>query len=177
MGGEKHFSDKKFCHGTYKMVNRDRLEQQILANLDKKLILVISCAGSGKTTLISKAIESSKLKYIWFPLETSDQEISIFLSHFISKVRAHYPHFFKDFEKKTMSIGEDHFEPPTLVASRFVNELKTHLTRRLIIALDNYEVVNNSSATNLILDHIIRDAPNHFTFIVCSTQTPSVVSQ
>ncbi|MGB7575749.1 MAG: hypothetical protein WBN53_18025, partial [Thermodesulfobacteriota bacterium] len=118
------------------VIKRDRLEHQIIANLHKKLILVISQAGSGKTTLIESAIQSSGIDHVWYSLETSDQEISSFLHHFVCKVQTYCPRFFKTFQKKLTS-SEGNVQPGVM-ASLMVNEFKQHLAsrKRLVIILD-----------------------------------------
>ena len=156
------------------VIKRDRLEHQILANLHKKLILVISQAGSGKTTLIESAIQSSGIDHVWYSFETSDQEISSFLHHFVSKVQTYCPKFFKTFQKKLIS-NEGNVQPG-VIASLMVNEFKQHLAsrKRLVIILDNYEVVNGSFPINQIFDHTLKHLPSSVTFILCCTQMPNL---
>ena len=156
------------------VIKRDRLEHQIIANLHKKLILVISHAGSGKTTLIDSAIASSGVDHVWYSFETSDQEISFFLDHFVSNVQTYCPKFFKTFEKKLIS-SEGNIQPG-VIASLMVKEFKQHLAsrKRLVIILDNYEVVNRSFPINQIFDHTLKHLPSYVTFILCSTQMPNL---
>jgi DNA-binding SARP family transcriptional activator/tetratricopeptide (TPR) repeat protein len=156
------------------VIKRDRLEHQIIANLHKKLILVISHAGSGKTTLIESAIASSGVDHVWYSFETSDQEISSFLHHFVPKVQTYCPKFFKTFQKKLISSKGN--VQPGIMASLMVNEFKQHLAsrKRHVIILDNYEVVNSSFPINQIFDHTLKHLPNFVTFILCSTQMPNL---
>lgn len=157
------------------IVGRERLECQIRENLDKKLILITSHAGSGKTTLISSVLESLKAPHLWYSLDPSDKEISLFLYHFFSKIQASSPGFAKNFEKKLLS-DKGQIGPPTLLASLFVNELKQHVTKekRLIIVLDNYEVVSSSPIIKPFLEYVLNKMPHSVTFILSGSQTPNV---
>jgi ATP/maltotriose-dependent transcriptional regulator MalT/DNA-binding SARP family transcriptional activator len=161
--------------GSKNIVRRERLECQIRENLDKKLILITSQAGSGKTTLISSVLGSVKVPHIFYSFDTSDKEIPSFLYHFFSKIQASSPGFAKNFEKKLIS-DKGQIGPPTLSASLFVNELKQHFTKekRLIIVLDNYEAVNSSLIINQFLEYIFKKMPPPVTFILSSSQSPNI---
>jgi ATP/maltotriose-dependent transcriptional regulator MalT/DNA-binding SARP family transcriptional activator len=158
------------------IVRRERLECQIRENLDKKLILITSQAGSGKTTLISSILESVKVPPIFYSFDTSDKEISSFLYHFFSKIQVTASGFAKKFEKKKQLCDKDQIGPPTLLASLFVDELKQHLGRgkRLIIVLDNYEAVNSSLIINQFLEYVLKKMPPSLTFILSSSQSPNI---
>jgi len=157
------------------IVRRERLECQIRENLNKKLILITSQAGSGKTTLISRVLESLKLPHIFYSFDPSDKEISSFLYHFFSKIQDSSPGFAKNFEKKLLS-DKAQIGPPTLLASIFVNELKQHLGRekRLIIVLDNYEAVNSSLIINQFLKNTLKNLPPSVTFLLSGSQIPNI---
>ena len=174
----KSFSNQKLKSNpatNKSLIRRKRLEQKIQANLDKKLILVISHAGSGKTTLISSLIESLRVDHIWYSLDNSDQEIASFIYYLASQLQHNYPTVFKGFERKFISSGS-HIEPPALLASRFANEFGQCLSsdKRFIIVLDNYEVVNKSVIINQFLDHAVKSLPRCVTIILCSTQVPNM---
>ncbi|OGP95599.1 MAG: hypothetical protein A2157_10205, partial [Deltaproteobacteria bacterium RBG_16_47_11] len=171
----KHLLNQKVNHIVNpKIVRRERIERLIRDNLKKKLILVISHAGSGKTTLISSILESLKDLHIWYSFDTSNKEISSFLYHFFSKIQVNSPGFAKNFEKKLLS-DKGQIGPPPLLASFFVNELKQYFAKekRVLIVLDNYEVVNSSLIINQFLDYTLKNLPRSVTFILCSSQTPN----
>lgn len=175
IGMKSHLNSKVNPIMNQNIVRRERLECQIRENLDKKLILITSQAGSGKTTLISSVLESLRAPHLWYSLDPSDKEISSFLYHFFSKIRASSPGFAKNFEKKLLS-DKGQIGPPTLLASLFVNELKQHVTKetRLIIVLDNYEVVSSSPIIKPFLEYVLNKMPHSVTFILSSSQTPNV---
>ena len=69
-------------------VHRSRLLAQLKASLDRKLTLVSSPAGFGKTTLLSEFAHDCDRPVAWFSIDAEDDDPVRFMSYLIASLES-----------------------------------------------------------------------------------------
>lgn len=136
---------------------RKRLHH-LLADIPKKpLTTIVAGAGYGKTTLIAQAARHFNLKTTWYRLDSSDSNVTIFLSYLTAGLRKHFPKFGY---KTLRNLSKDQSLSGDLKAllTIFLNELESIDEKNLIIIFDDYHTVQCNhevkSCLNFLLTHI-----------------------
>ncbi len=100
-----------------KILRRQRLINLLQENLDKKLILVCADAGYGKTTLLAQFCAELDRTYLFYDLDTSDNDIATFFNYLVAGIQQCY----SGFGQRTKSVI-----PQTrnieIIVGTFINE-------------------------------------------------------
>ncbi len=168
-----------------KILRRARLLNLLKENLDKKLILICADAGYGKTTLLAQLCEELDKPYVFYDLDSSDNDIATFFNYLVAGIQRHYP----DFGKRTRGVL-----PQTrnieIIVGTFINEFWEHFPRRtsqngdssaapqndkredFYIILDDYHHLQQNKEIGKALDYLLRHIPSNLHLIISSRSTP-----
>src|SRR5687767_13535501 len=75
------------------LLSRPRLTDRLLANLSYPLTLVTANAGSGKTTLVADFLRTHKRQFVWYQLDHTDADPSVFLGYLAFGIQQLVPGF------------------------------------------------------------------------------------
>jgi LuxR family maltose regulon positive regulatory protein len=149
------------------LVPRPRLIECLNAGLSSNLTLLCAPAGFGKTTLLVEWLEMTKYQSAWLTLEHSDNEISAFVHALTSTLRTVFP----DACPATVSLLQARqFPPPDRVAFLLLNDL-ADLSVDMVLVLDEYHVINNSSIHRL-LELLISQLPPQVHLLLATRVDP-----
>lgn len=154
---------------------RERLLSLIHANLDKRLISVVSGAGYGKTTLMAQLLERGQLPAMYLSLEASDGDLDVFVGYLLSGLRRLVG------SRITTAIGQSLLSSlerlqkglswragPAAFVADLINILSTHHSDDLYIILDDYHWLSPQSGVHTLIDFLVDRMPSHLHLIVCS---------
>lgn len=153
-------------------LRRSRLLKLLKENMDRKLILLNSAAGYGKTTLISQFLAEIKIPYIFYHLEQTDSELNVFLSYLTVGIKMSYPEFGKRTENilHTLKYPNKYLE---IIVGTFINEFVEQVPKDLLIILDDYHNIDPSTQISQVLNYLFSHAPPSIHFIISTRQTPN----
>jgi len=66
------------------MLSRTHLLEKLSAGKQRRLILIVGQAGSGKTSLASQWIRHEGLNSVWYSLDENDNESDLFLRYLLT---------------------------------------------------------------------------------------------
>ena len=75
------------------LLSRTRLTDRLLANLSHPLTLVTANAGSGKTTLVADFLRTHQRQFVWYQLDHTDADPTMFLGYLAFGIRQQVPNF------------------------------------------------------------------------------------
>lgn len=124
-------------------VPRPRLIARLEAGLARKLTLVSTQTGSGKTTILSEWLTQKKHSVAWVSLDESDNEHARFISYMMAALRA----LDIGLEERIQAVllaqeqGNSIESPMAALLNEFARVPAVH--RPVILALDDYHVIRN----------------------------------
>ena len=153
---------------------RERLVSLLGDNIEKKLILINAGAGYGKTTLLSQFIAQVKTPSVFYHLETSDSEITIFLSYLTAGLRRIYPRFGRRTRTLLSALAYPHGRIDMIMGT-FINEIVENISGELLITLDDYHNVDPSIGIDGVLNYFLSHAPANVHLIIATRQKPNLL--
>jgi len=133
---------------------RPRLMDLLNGGMDKTLTLVSAPAGYGKTTLVSRWLNETRILSAWLSLDVGDNDPIRFLQYLIAAIQSVSPGIGKDL------IGMFHGTQPAQyenVVNLLANELAA-ISGPLVLVLDDFHVINSEAVLNIIY-HLVEHLP------------------
>lgn len=149
------------------IVSRSRLLKRIDRGLNGKLTLVCAPAGFGKTTLVSEWVSRSGLPVAWVSLDPFDDDFFRFWNCVIASIDQHVSGFWHKMSQ-ALNEAKPSFFHPFIV--QFLNELCGY-TGRLVVVLDDYHVLRNSSIHSSV-GYFLERMPEHVHWLILSRSYP-----
>ncbi len=155
------------------VVARERLLGELNKHRSAKLIAIVAGAGYGKSTLAAEFLQRAGTPFVWYQLEDTDSDLSVFISYLAAGIRDIH----SGFGKKNLPHSDsamDVTEQSKAILSTFLWELDELVGEELFVVLDDFHLVNDSvqitGAMDFLLDHML---PN-LHFIVLSRSALSL---
>jgi LuxR family maltose regulon positive regulatory protein len=148
-------------------VPRQRLLEMLSHHRDLPLILLSAPAGYGKTTLISSWLQACDCPSAWLSLDKEDNDLRVFLTYFVSAVRAMFP----DALQETGDLLNAHVLPPlSVLTASLANDLDM-IEQDFILAMDDFHLVEDRSVHALLSD-LLRHPPTRMHLVVVGRRDP-----
>ena len=150
-------------------ISRDALDAGLEEGIGLPLTIVCAPAGYGKSTLISRWLETSGAPSAWLSLDNSDNDIRVFLTYFVAALRT----VSAEACKETFSIINAESLPPLpSIATQLSNDLE-ELDERLILVLDDYHRIRDNNI-NFVLDSLLEHPSRNLHLVILSRRDPAL---
>jgi ATP/maltotriose-dependent transcriptional regulator MalT/two-component SAPR family response regulator len=160
-------------------ISREHLTERLRASLDRRLILISAPPGYGKTTLLAEfaaRAASTGAPLLWYQLDQADSDPAVFLAYLtegLRQIMSAAPHdvgqSFGAAARALINSADPH--PPERILTVLINELAQTLAQDLIIVLEDYHLVTNSTVHTLT-DMLIECAPPGLHLIISARSDP-----
>jgi LuxR family transcriptional regulator, maltose regulon positive regulatory protein len=154
------------------LLSRPRLTDRLLANLSYPVTLVTANAGSGKTTLVADFLRTHKRQFVWYQLDHTDADPSVFLGYLGFGIKQHVPGFgdamFSYLHEATGELAQH----PERAVDVFLNEVLERVEQQLIVVLDDYHHLGSDTAVHVVLDRLLAYLPDVLHIIIISREMP-----
>jgi LuxR family transcriptional regulator, maltose regulon positive regulatory protein len=162
------------------LFSRARLLNLINEDYNKKLVLIASPAGYGKTTLVLDYLRTASISYAWVNIsENIDHVYSLYYT-IIFALKEINPSFGED----TLNLLNSHLEKNkfnknikeaindiTLTLSR---ECGTYFINRTALVLDDYHHIEGIEHKDYLTDSLIKKLPSAMQLVITSRQLPDL---
>lgn len=154
------------------LLSRPRLTERLLANLVHPITLVTANAGSGKTTLVADFLRTHNRPFVWYQLDHTDADPSVFLGYITFGLRQVLPDFGDAiFSYLHESAGEVALHPDRAV-DILLNEILERAEQQLILTLDDYHHLGDDTPVHGLMDRLIAYLPDVLHVVMISRETP-----
>ena len=150
---------------------RPRLIERLHANLALPVTLVTANAGSGKTTLIADFLRKQERPYVWYQLDHTDADPTVFLGYLTYGIQQRIPNFGEmmfAYLQQTQELAQE----PKLAADVLLNEILEGVEQKLIVVLDDYHHLGAETPVHAVLDRLIAYLPDVIHVIIISRDIP-----
>jgi LuxR family maltose regulon positive regulatory protein len=150
---------------------RPRLSERLQANLALPVTLVTANAGSGKTTLVADFLRKQERPYVWYQLDHTDADPTVFLGYLTYGIQQRIANFGETmlaYLQQTQQLAQQ----PTLAADVLLNEILEGVEQKLIVVLDDYHHLGNDTPVHAVLDRLIAYLPDVIHVIIISRDIP-----
>jgi len=156
-----------------KMTERERLYPMMAEILTKRLTTVIAGAGFGKTTLIAQAAERLNTKTLWYRLDSSDKDFTTFIGYLIAGLQDYDARFGEKTCQRIAQAQVIHREREAILRA-FLNELESMITKTLLIILDDYHSIAESTEVRETISFLLENIPASIHLILISRIDPGL---
>lgn len=148
-------------------VGRFSLLAALDAGAERKLIVVATAAGFGKTTLLADWSSRRVEQIGWLSLDKGENDPVRFLSYLIAAVQTRHPQIGQGLLAALQSP-----QPPSIenALNSFLNQLTT-VPDRLFLILDDYHVIENH-AIHAALSFLLEHLPPQLTIVLLTRTDP-----
>src|ERR1700730_3659870 len=154
------------------LLSRPRLTDRLLANLSYPLPLVTANAGSGKTTLVADFLRTHKRQFVWYQLDHTDADPSVFLGYLGFGIKQLIPGFGEAMFSYLQEAAGEVAQHPERAVDVFLNEVLERVEQQLILVLDDYHHLGPDTAVHAVLDRLLAYLPDVLHVIMISREMP-----
>lgn len=152
-----------------KTVLRPRLIKRLNEGLHRKLTLISTPAGFGKTTLISEWLASCERPAAWLSLDEGDNDPTRFLTYLIAALQTIAPRI----GEGVLGVLQVPQPPPTeSILSALLNEMTTDLGN-FVLVLDDYHAIDGK-AVDIALTFVLEHQPPHMHLVIATREDPDL---
>lgn len=149
------------------MVRRPALIEQLSQGLQRKLTVLTTPAGYGKTTLLSQWAAQASVPVVWLTLDQRDNEPKRFFSYLIAAIQQQYPEYGHELQAllDVTETPEPDFILPLLIADWAA------ISAEFALVLDDYQAIEAPpihQALAFLLEHL----PEHIHLFMGSRFVP-----
>ena len=154
------------------LLSRPRLTDRLLANLSYPLTLVTANAGSGKTTLVADFLRTHKRQFVWYQLDHTDADPSVFLGYLGFGIQQLVPGFGEAMFSYFHEAAGELAQHPERAVDVFLNEVLDRVEQQLILVLDDYHHLGAETGVHAVLDRLLAYLPDVLHVIIISREMP-----
>lgn len=149
------------------ILSRGRLNDLFIELLDHKLIVVTSPPGYGKTSLLVDIARQHELPFCWFSLDSLDQDMQRFATHFIASSERRFPGFGEQSKAAIQAIDGGDFSLDRLVTT-IANDVNQSIREHFVIVLDDYHLVDESEQINSFINRFVQCVDENCHLVILS---------
>ncbi len=156
-------------------LRRPRLMDRLRASLAKRVTLVLAGPGYGKTSLLSRFLQESAETSVWYSLDRSDGDPSVFFRYLVEGVARHVP----EFGRRSEGLWEGlRFRPEEAerLADIFIGDAEMSLGGRIVLVLDGVQHLEASEPCVRVLRRLVARLPESLHLILAGRSLPDLGS-
>jgi ATP/maltotriose-dependent transcriptional regulator MalT len=162
------------------LLSRTRLLNLIKQNQDKRLIVVCSPVGYGKTTLVLDYLNKMSIKFAWVNVSENIDHIYSFYKYIFTALQKLHPEFglhsikLLDSYLEKNKFHKDLPESVIDITQTFCKEFKKYFTEKTALILDDYHHVEAVKWKDYAIDVLLKNIPDNLQLIITSRQLPEL---
>lgn len=154
------------------LLERPRLTDKLSANLQSPMTLVAADAGCGKTTLIADFIRNQPRPAIWYQLDHTDADPTVFLGYVASGIRNLVPDFGDAIFQYLAEVNEDIARFPERAVDLLINEILQSVEQPFVLVLDDYHHIGRETVVHRLVDRLLQYASDLIHIIITTRDIP-----
>lgn len=149
------------------LVHRERLLRALDHSRSSKLTTVVAGAGYGKSTLVTEFLNTRGLRYVWYQLDESDRDLSVFLSYLVTAIGDVEGGFGAETLERLRS-SENAPQERRSILTAFISEVDRALAGDVFVVLDDFQELGDGGTVGPALEFMCCHIPENLHFIILS---------
>jgi LuxR family maltose regulon positive regulatory protein len=154
------------------LLSRPRLTERLLANLAHPVTLVAANAGSGKTTLVADFVRQHARQVVWYQLDHTDADPSVFLGYITYGIKQAVPGFGEVMFSYLQESANELARQPERAVDVLLNEVLEQVEQQMILVLDDYHHLGAETPVHRVVDRLLAYLPDVMHVIIISRDVP-----
>jgi ATP/maltotriose-dependent transcriptional regulator MalT/DNA-binding SARP family transcriptional activator len=154
------------------LLSRPRLTERLIANLAHPVTLVTANAGSGKTTLVADFVRTHSKQFVWYQLDHTDADPSVFLGYVTHGIKQAIPGFGQVMLSYLEQSADELAQSPERAVDVLLNEVLERVDQQLILVLDDYHHLGTDTRVHTVVDRLLSYLPDVMHVIIISRDVP-----
>jgi ATP/maltotriose-dependent transcriptional regulator MalT/DNA-binding SARP family transcriptional activator len=154
------------------LLSRPRLAERLITNLENPLTLVTANAGSGKTTFVADFLRTHKKQFVWYQLDHTDTDPSVFLGYLTFGIQQAVPGFGNAMFAYLQEASAELAQNPERAVDVLINEVLELVDQKLIVVLDDYHHLGAETPVHAVLDRLLAYLPDVLHIVIVSREMP-----
>jgi LuxR family maltose regulon positive regulatory protein len=154
------------------LLSRPRLTERLVANLAHPVTLVTANAGSGKTTLVADFVRTHSKQFVWYQLDHTDADPSVFLGYVTHGIKQAVPGFGEVMLSYLEQSADELAQSPERAVDVLLNEVLERVDQQLILVLDDYHHLGTDTRVHTVVDRLLSYLPDVMHVIIISRDVP-----
>jgi ATP/maltotriose-dependent transcriptional regulator MalT/DNA-binding SARP family transcriptional activator len=150
-------------------LRRARLLDFLHQNVHRKLILILAAAGYGKTALVADFAHDTDLPVAWLRLDDTDRDLAALAGDIVTALQ----HTFPGFESVIPALAARSAAGPDELASALNHEIETGLDRYFVLALDDFQLVEDAEPIIRFFDALVDGLPQQAHLLILGRTLPA----
>jgi len=154
------------------LLPRPRLLERLRANLARPVTLVTANAGSGKTTLVAEFVRAHARQHVWYQLDHTDADPSVFLGYIAHGIKQVIPGFGQATLAYLRQAAAELGQHPERAVDVLLNEVLECAEQQLVLVLDDYHHLGVETPVHRVVDRLLAYLPDVMHVIIISREAP-----
>jgi len=150
-------------------LHRDRLVDELHADIPRKLIAIAAPPGYGKTTLLADFTAHTDLPVCWVRITEADRDVLRFASILNNSLQKRFRRI-----KDAIDLEKLFSTPPEALAHIFAEVIDANISNTFVIVLDDIHLINSSKSTLAFIDTLLEVLPEQVTLIAAGREVIEV---
>src|SRR5438093_783323 len=154
-------------------LRRPRLMDRLRAGLERRVTVVLAGPGYGKTALLGSFLRESGEDSVWYSLDPSDRDPSVFFRYIVQGIKEYAP----DFGERSQGFWEAlRFRPEDAerLADVFIGDAEESLGGRIVLVLDGVQHLEGSEPSLRALRQMIANLPGAIHLVLAGRAIPDL---
>ncbi|MCJ7823692.1 MAG: hypothetical protein MUP44_02210, partial [Anaerolineales bacterium] len=150
-------------------LHRERLVDELHADIPRKLIAIAAPPGYGKTTLLADFTAHTELPVCWVRITEADRDVLRFASILNNSLQKRFRRL-----KAAIDLEKLFSTPPEALAHIFAEVIDANVSDTFVIVLDDIHLINDSKSTLAFIDALLEVLPEQVTLIAAGREVIEV---
>ena len=146
---------------------------RLRSGLARRATIVLAGPGYGKTALLARFLQESGETSVWYSLDRSDRDPSVFFRYLVEGVARHFP----EFGRRSQGLWEGlRFRPEEAerLADIFIGDAEMSLGKRIVLVLDGVQHLEASKPCVKALRRLVARLPGSIHLILAGRSLPDL---
>lgn len=154
------------------LLERPRLVEKLRNNIDAPITMVAADAGCGKTTLVADFLRRQQRPSVWYQLDHTDADPSVFLGYITEGIRGFAPELGEPVFNYLADAGEELLKYPERAVDLLLSEIFDRIDQPFILVLDDYHHIGTETIVHKLVDRLVQYSSEIMHIIITTRDVP-----